>query len=263
LDSLRLRVSHRRRRAQLHDPTGQAASASLGVIFKNRIDVTTAKDEFYRDILEGMAIYTGSALQRDVLATISQHDEPGIGTALNKNQIASKLWLADSLFQTLGAELGTVAILGGWVGVLGAVLLHDARFTIAKVVSIDLDARCAAIAESLNATHVRTGKFAARTADMLELDYTRGISTIDGGGKTDLVINTSCEHLNEFGGWYARIPAGQMLVLQSNDYYACREHVNCVPDLQTLKAQAPMKEVLFAGQRQMRHYVRFMLIGRK
>ncbi len=225
--------------------------------------MTTAKDEFYRDILEGMAIYTGSAFQRDVLATISRHDEPRIGTALNKNQIASKMWLADSLLSAVGAELGNVVVLGGWVGVLGAVLLHDPRFAIAKVVSIDLDGRCAAIAESLNATHVHTGRFAARTGDMLELDYNRNAAMTDGDGAADLIINTSCEHLSEFGRWYDRIPTGQLLVLQSNDYYACREHVNCVPDIEAFQAQAPMRDVLFAGQRQMRHYVRFMLIGRK
>ena len=135
--------------------------------------MTTAKDEFYRDIIEGLAIYTGSALQRDVLATLSRHDAPDLGAALNKNQIASKMWLADSLLGAIGSDLGDVTILGGWFGVLGAVLLHDPRFTIGKVVSVDIDPRCAAIAESLNATHVRAGRFAATTADMLELDYAR------------------------------------------------------------------------------------------
>ena len=79
----------------------------------------------------------------------------------------------------------------------------------------------------------------------------------------DLVINTSCEHLADFGRWYGRIPAGQRLVLQSNDYFACDQHVNCVADLAAFQAQAPMREVLFAGERRMRRYVRFMLIGRK
>ncbi len=84
-----------------------------------------------------------------------------------------------------------------------------------------------------------------------------------GGGKADLLINTSCEHLAEFGRWYERVPAGQRLVLQSNDYFACDQHVNCVADLAAFRAQAPMQEVLFAGERRMRRYVRFMLIGRK
>jgi hypothetical protein len=222
--------------------------------------VTTSKDDFYRDILEGMAIYTGKALLRDVLATVSTHDEPRIGAALNKNQIASKMWLADALHDSYGADLGNVLILGGWLGVLGAVMLHDERFAIRKVVSLDIDPQCAAIAESMNATHVRAGRFAAVTADMLQVDYERGIGD---AGRADLVINTSCEHLGDFGLWYARIPAAQQLVIQSNDYFACDEHVNCVADLAAFRAQAPMREVRFAGARRMRHYTRFMLIGRK
>jgi hypothetical protein len=224
--------------------------------------VTTYGDEFYRDILEGMAVYADSAFQRDVLATLTRHQEPGLGVALNKNQMASKLWLADSLFATVGARLGNVLILGGWVGALGAVLLHDRRFVIDRVVSIDVDPRCAPIAESLNATHVRAGTFTARTANMLDLDYGKSDarSTDD---RADVVVNTSCEHLAEFGRWYARVPDGQLLVLQSNDYFACNEHVNCVPELAALQTQAPLSEPLFAGERRMRRYRRFMLIGRK
>jgi hypothetical protein len=223
--------------------------------------VTTFSDEFYRDILEGMAVYADSSFHRDILDTLTRHQEPGIGVALNKNQMASKRWLAESLFATVGSRLGTVLILGGWVGALGAVLLHDKRFSIDAVVSVDIDPRCAAIAESLNATHVRAGKFEARTADMLELDYAHASES--GEGSADLVINTSCEHLSEFDRWYARIPDGQLLVMQSNDYVACREHVNCVPDLAAFRTQAPMRDVHFAGERQMRRYARFMLIGRK
>ena len=128
---------------------------------------------------------------------------------------------------------------------------------------MDLDPRCAAIAESLNATHLRAGKFAAQTADMLAMDYAPGRSRGDAAQGVEVVINTSCEHFREFGRWYDRIPPEQLLVLQSNDYYVCGEHVNCVPDLATFRSQAPMREVLFAGERKMPHYVRFMLIGRK
>ena len=225
--------------------------------------MTSEKDEFYRDILEGMAIYAGNALLRDVLATISQYDEPALGAAFNKNQIGSKMWLADSLLDAVGPELRSVVILGGWFGVLGAVLLHDPRFSIGKVLSIDIDPRCASIAEALNATHMRMARFAAQTADMLEVDYELERSDTAATEGADLVINTSCEHLGEFGRWYDRIPAGQLLVLQSNDYYGCAEHVNCVPDLATFRATAPMREVLFAGQRSFGRYIRFMLIGTK
>ncbi|HEX6136792.1 MAG TPA: class I SAM-dependent methyltransferase [Casimicrobiaceae bacterium] len=221
--------------------------------------MTTFDDAFYRDILEGLAVYCDSAFQRDILATISRHQEPRIAVALNKNQMASKVWLAESLLAAAGPRLGRVLILGGWVGALAAVLLHDRRFVVERVDSIDIDPRCAPIAESLNATHVHSGRFGARTADMVDLDYVREF----GGEGADLVINTSCEHLADFDRWYARIPAGQLLVMQSNDYFACAEHVNCVPDLAAFRRQATLAEVLFAGERRMRRYVRFMLIGRK
>ena len=225
--------------------------------------MTTAYgDEFYRDILEGLAIYGGSAFQHDVLRTLSEHQQPGIGAALNKNQIASKMWLAQALLDSVGSRLGQVQILGGWVGVLAAVLLHDRRFAIDKVSSIDIDPRCASVAEALNATHVRTGRFAARTQDMLEIEYAEGPRTLTASGP-DVIVNTSCEHLADFGRWYERIPSGRLLVMQSNDYFACPEHVNSVPDLATFRAQAPLAEMLFAGERRMRHYTRFMLIGRK
>jgi hypothetical protein len=217
--------------------------------------LTSYNDEFYRDILEGLAIYTGSALQRDVLAALSRHDAPALGRALNKNQIASKMWLVESLLGAVGPDIGRLRILGGWVGVLAAVLLHDRRFNLGSIESLDIDPSCAPVALALNATHAATGRFVATTADMLDVDYAREAA--------DLVINTSCEHLADFGRWYQRIPAGQLLVLQSNDYFACAEHVNCVPDLAAFRAQAPMREALFSGERRMRRYVRFMLIGRK
>jgi hypothetical protein len=218
--------------------------------------VTTFDDEFYRDILGGLAVHSDSDFHRDILATLTRHQEPALGVALNKNQLASKRWLAESLLAAAGPRLGSVLILGGWLGVLAAVLLHDRRFAIERIVSVDIDPRCAPVALSLNATHARASRFAAQTADMHDVDYA-------GGSRADLVINTSCEHLPEFDRWYARVPDGQLVVLQSNDYFACAEHVNCVASLAAFRAQAPLSETLFAGERPLRRYVRFMLIGRK
>jgi hypothetical protein len=218
--------------------------------------VTAFGDEFYRDILEGLAVYTDSAFHRDVLGALTRHQEPGIAVALNKNQMASKRWLVDTLGGAVPFPLDRVLILGGWFGTLAALLLHDSRLTIGRIDSVDVDPRCAPVAVSMNATHVSAGRFAARTADMLDLDYVTE-------GAADLIVNTSCEHLTDFAAWFARVPPGQLLVLQSNDYFACREHVNCVADLAAFRAQAPLAQTLFAGERRMRRYTRFMLIGRK
>lgn len=217
--------------------------------------MTTFDDEFYRDILAGLAVYDDNAFLRDILATLSRHQEPGIAVGLNRNQMASKRWLVDTLYATCGGRYGTIVILGGWIGVLGAVLLHDRRFAIERILSVDIDPGCADVAHSLNATHVAARRFEARTGDMRELDYA--------GEAADLLINTSCEHVEDFARWYAGVPDGQRLVLQSNDYVAVREHINCVADLAAFRAQAPMRDIEFAGERALRRYTRFMLIGRK
>lgn len=218
------------------------------------VDATEAK---YRDILEGLATYFASPFVADVLATVSRFDAPDLGHALNRGQVTSKLWLADALAQSAGARFGTVTVLGGWFGVLGAMLLADPRLAIDRVLSVDIDPRCEPIARSMNASH--GARFTACTADMLSHAY----EPPPRSGPPDLVINTACEHLPDFAGWFARIPPGQLLALQSNDYFAVDEHVNCVADLDAFRAQAPLSDVLFAGRKPHKKYTRFMLIGRK
>lgn len=216
------------------------------------------RDERYRDILDGLATYFASPFVADILATVSRFDEPDLGAALNRNQVASKRWLADVLADQGGARFGTVTVLGGWFGVAGAILLGDGRLAIDRVVSIDVDPRCAAVARSMNASHGE--RFAAVTQDMHDTDYPAPSA---GGYAPDLVVNTACEHLPDFAGWFARLPHGQLLAIQSNDYVAIPEHVNCVPDLAAFQAQAPLSTVLFAGERRHKKYTRFMLVGRK
>ncbi len=218
------------------------------------------RDETCIDILSGLATYFDSPLVADIAATLTRHREPDLGHALNPNQIASKRWLADALAGAAGGRFGTVTVLGGWFGVLPAMLLDDRRLTIGRVVSVDIDPRCEAVARSLNATHVASGRFAAVTADMHAIAYAPPAAR---DADPDLVVNTSCEHLADFAGWFGRVPVGQLVALQSNDYYAIAEHVNCVPDLAAFRAQAPLARTLFAGEQPRKRYRRFMLIGRK
>ncbi|MBI2979096.1 MAG: class I SAM-dependent methyltransferase, partial [Rhodospirillales bacterium] len=150
--------------------------------------------------------------------------------------------------------LGRVCIVGGWYGVLGAMLLHDKRFSVESVCSVDRDRSCREIADSLNRTHVDSGKFKSLTADMLNLDYSNNY---------DVVVNTSCEHLPNLGDWLKLLPDRILLALQSNDYYGIEGHVNCVNDLDAFKRQAPLAVPMFEGQKKIGTYTRFMLIGRK
>lgn len=186
---------------------------------------------------------------------------PGVHHAFSENQIVSKTWLADKVHEVLGRRFGTVYVLGGWYGVLGAILLNDPKFRIGRVLSFDIDPECVPVAEHLNAEHVASDRFRAVTADACTLEYRCFDS--DAGAASNLVINTSCEHMPSAEAWYERLPAGISQAFQSNDYFDCPEHVNCIEDLAAFRRQVPMSELLYEGALQRKRYSRFMLIGRK
>ena len=105
------------------------------------------------------------------------------------------------------------------------------------------------------------GRFKAVTADAGSLSYDPPGAAHN--GTRTLIINTSCEHMPPSVDWYGRIPAGTLVAAQSNDYFSCDEHVNCVADLAGFKAQVPMSALYYEGSLRRRRYTRFMLIGRK
>ena len=204
------------------------------------------------DILRGAAALTGNALVAAMARTVARHPRADLAIAFNHKQIGSKLWLRDCLADAARGRLEEVWVLGGWYGLLSAMLLADQRLGIGRITTFDLDAGCAPVAETLNAAELSAGRFTAVTADMNALDYSVNPS---------LIINTSCEHLPDVPGWLARLPKGQKVLLQSNNYFREPDHRSCVPDLSAFRAQAGLGKVTFAGERATKNYTRFMLIG--
>ena len=214
----------------------------------------------FKDILDGLAVLYENPFIRDIRDTILAYPDSALGIALNKKQTACKKWLVEELYRVSGNDLGSVHIQAGWYGLLGAMLLADTRLKIDRLTVIDTDRSCEEVAKSLNATHVKTGRFAFHCADIYDIDYKR---PPDGLGTPDLLINTACEHLGRFDEWCSRLPDSQLVALQSNNYFAIPEHVNSVEDLNAFTDQAGLREVLFAGELVLEKYARFMLIGRK
>ena len=215
-------------------------------------------DEYYRDILDGLSAYYQSPLIADLLNTINTLPAPGLGNAWNYNQISGKRWLVETLATHVDEKPGKILLLGGWYGVLASLLLDHPEFAQSRVTSLDIDPSCEAIARSVNRSFVDQNRFDAQTADMFLFDYAAWLDTGNA-----LIINTSCEHISDFDAWLASVPAGTQLVLQSNDYYSCDEHVNCVDTLEDFQRQAPLSELRFSGGLKLKKYTRFMLIGRK
>lgn len=191
---------------------------------------------------------------------------------LSRGQLQSKMWLIDEL-KTLDLELGTVFLCAGWYGIL-ATLMFEHDLDVEKIRSFDIDPECADIADKFNLPwFCDEWRFKAITADIHKVNFKKHSWTSWSNENNreskpivdspDTIINTSCEHIKNFDRWYKKIPAGKYVVLQSNNYYDVKEHVNVSDTLEEFAEQTPMKEVLFEGAREMGDYTRWMRIGVK
>jgi hypothetical protein len=205
------------------------------------------------DLLRGVAAYTGNDLVGSLAFAVARHPEARLDEAFNHKQIVSKAWARDQLFLALGGLFERIWIMGGWYGVLAAMIFNDPRFSVGEITSFDIDPAVAAVAMTLNAKAAADGRFRAVTADMYGLDYAE---------RPDLVINTSCEHVPDLGAWLDRLPKGTPLLLQSNNYFAEPEHINCMPSLAAFEKGAGLASLLYSGELALKKYTRFMLIGR-
>ncbi len=203
------------------------------------------------DLTRGLAAYTGSVLVDGIAKVIAKHPEANIANAFNHKQVLCKLWARDELLKNAGSAYGRIVVLGGWYGVLPAMLLEDRRFNIEAIDSFDIDPAVEQVARTLNSGF--GDRFRAVTADMYAIDY-RSM-------EADLVVNTSCEHIADLGAWLGLVPSGTRVLLQSNDYFSEPSHVNCVSSLEEFLAKAGLSRVDFAGALPMKKYTRFMLIG--
>ena len=77
------------------------------------------------------------------------------------------------------------------------------------------------------------------------------------------IINTSCEHIENWDKWWNSIPDGKLCILQSNNYKELSEHINCVDNVDHFKSIAPMKNYLYEGDLNLGKYIRYMIIGIK
>ena len=139
--------------------------------------------------------------------------------AFSNGQLNSKLWLID-IVKELDLPLGKVWTLCGWIGTLAYLMfIHKDRLSLASVRSFDIDSTCHELADTMNRAYVVDGwKFKATTMDVNLLqydDFTYDTIKRDGTVQSifesaDTVINTSCEHIQNFKEWYDKIYPGYL-----------------------------------------------------
>jgi hypothetical protein len=190
----------------------------------------------------------------------------------SRGQLQSKLWLVHEL-KKCNVDLGTVFLCAGWYATL-ATMLFESNIKLDNVRSFDIDPSCVDIAEVFNKPwFVDQWRFKSITQDIMDIDYNEHTWQYWSNANNRMsypitdspntIINTSCEHIENFSEWYDLIPNDKLVVLQSNNYYEIEEHVNCVKDIKEFGNMAPMTGPLYAGELELPKYKRFMLIGYK
>ena len=199
-----------------------------------------------------------SELQRlaDTLELLNDEERSGLDEAIDDIQIASKLWLIDELTRVTDVASRQMVVLGAWYGILPLLLNWRLAQPPAHMLCVDIDPAAVHAGKRLIGPLFDNVEY--RVGDAMTFDY----EAFHGHPKS-IVVNTVCEHLPLFTTWWDSIPPGQLVVLQSNDYFICPDHVNAVHSLEEMKSQAPMSRVLFAGALPLLQWHRFMLIGHR
>ena len=190
----------------------------------------------------------------------------------SRGQLESKLWLVEELQKTK-VDLGTVFLCAGWYATL-ATMLFESNINIDKVRSFDIDDTCVDIAEVFNKPWFKNEwQFKSLTQDIMDINYNEHTWQYWSNANNrmsysitdipDTIINTSCEHIENFSKWYDLIPDGKLVILQSNNFFEVKEHVNCVSSIEEFAVKAPMQNILYSGELKLPKYKRFMLIGIK
>jgi hypothetical protein len=220
-----------------------------------RIGMADLSAELRAGVLQHSSVDGFFDALRDVLEPMPKTAWPRLSVAFNDDQIESKLWLVERLEAMPDLAGSRVMILGAWYGVLAMLMDRLLVQRPAEVQCVDIDdGTCAIAAKVLS---ILSPPPAVVRADMMELDYAAICAE-----RPTIFINTSCEHLPDFSGWRARIPAGARLVLQNNNHLGCSEHVNCVANLDGLKQQARLSHIDDGGTLPLQRFQRFMIIGR-
>lgn len=189
---------------------------------------------------------------------------------VSRSQIRCKKWLIEEL-EKHDVNLGTVFLCAGWYGLL-ATLMFESKLKFDKIRNFDVDESCRLIAEKFNSPWVVDDwRYKHCTQDIHEINYDTHVYTVLRGNGTpceltdspNTVINTSCEHIQNFDKWYSSIPSGKFVILQTNNYTELPEHINCVENIEQFVHQTPMNQRLYQGQLETPKYIRFMTFGYK
>jgi|688.fasta_scaffold194817_2 hypothetical protein len=201
-------------------------------------------------------------------------DNRALQDAFSRSQMRSKIWLVEQL-ALIRSNYTSVAIMAGWFGQVKTI--YDQQLTYSKMRVIELDrSACETSDYVFNLSNLENHKVKSVCANINQLTlhkngYEWSVENFRDGTAysekflPDLIINTSAEHMTE--EWFHQLRFKQLdsdpiVAIQSNNLFDIPEHINCVHSVDHMQKKFPMREVLFAGELQLKGYKRVMLIGK-
>ena len=167
--------------------------------------------------------------------------------SLNDNQEKSKNWLIEKSKEYFTFfDNPKVCIAAGWYGSLADKLKI---YLDNEVVTFDKDPQCKTIGQKL---------YKDVTFATAEIEYFNF--------KTyDIVICTSCEHLKQkvINDMLKKTRKGALVILQSNNYFAIEDHINCHHNVKKFNQTLHLEKTLYNGTLKLENCDRYMVIGIK
>lgn len=164
------------------------------------------------------------------------------------NQFKSKELLVKHIKNMMTPK--EVVIFGGWYGSILIPSFKEAK----RITVIDLDEKVISIAKNRLFNHYKNVDFICDDVFKWAPDSSRI-------KKSDLIINTSCEHMRPMNE--LNLDTKAYFAYQSNNMLSIEGHINCVYDLDDFKKQLPDNaKVMIEDKIKDERGTRFLLIGK-
>lgn len=179
-------------------------------------------------------------------------NNPDLLDSYSPNQFKSKELLINHIesLNILNNE-SDITILGSWYGSI----LIPAFKRVKRITVIDIDETVLGISKNRLFNHYTNLDFI--TSDVFSENRFGRIMN------SNLIINTSCEHMKPMKELEALHNSKSYFAFQSNNMFDIPTHVNCVKDIKQFKQQLPKNaKVLIEDKVSDERGTRFMLIGK-
>jgi len=207
----------------------------------------------------------------------SGQDPAALQDAFSRGQVLSKIWLSQELAKIDQKDFHTIFILAGWFGQT-VKYLDKSGISYSCIRNFDIDPTAWWVSDKIFNIDKIEG-FTVKSSEMdindlttlhqngLEFslkNYTSGKVIVEKRFPS-LIINTSAEHFKE--DWYNKFvtrttESDPLYIIQSNNLFTIKEHINCVHSLDEMLKKFPMSRLYYSGEKELYGYKRFMLIGR-